>query len=37
MKEKKDFVTEDGLEHLNPELDPTINSEATKLGWDQND
>ena len=31
------FATEYRLEHLNPELDPKINFEITKLGWDQND
>ena len=29
-------LTEYRLEHLNPELDPKINFEITKLGWDQN-
>ena len=31
------FVTEYRVEHLNPELDPKINFEITKLVWDQSD
>lgn len=30
-------ITEDGLEHLNPELDLEINFEVAKLGWDPQD